>query len=133
MFRALSDTLLDAVSDKSWKHWHICIIKFSYFQNVLLVSSNLPKNQRNLSRISALAKNKGTLHHQLEDYIFDSLTLLFWFGLFLQAGAEILEKISLVFWKIWRHQKDILEWNLLSFCCLLAAFLMSFCMHNLKT
>ena len=62
------------------------------------MSSNLPKNQRNLSRISALAKNKGTLHHQLEDYIFDSLTLLFWFKLFLEAKAEILEKNSLVFW-----------------------------------
>ena len=27
----------------------------------------------------------------------------------LEARAEILEKISLVFWKIWRYQKDILK------------------------
>ena len=33
----------------------------------------------------------------------------FWFDLFLEARAEILEKISLVFWEIWRHQKDILK------------------------
>ena len=40
------------------------------------------------------------------------MTLLhyfFWFDLFLEARAEILEKKSLVFWKIWRHQKDILQ------------------------
>ena len=30
-------------------------------------------------------------------FYFDSLTLLFWFDLFLEARAEILEKISLVF------------------------------------
>ena len=34
---------------------------------------------------------------------------IFWFYLFLEAKAEILEKISLVFWEIWRHQKDILK------------------------
>ena len=34
---------------------------------------------------------------------------VFWFDLFLEARAEILEKNSLVFWKkIW-HQKDILK------------------------
>ena len=33
----------------------------------------------------------------------------FLFDLFLEARAEILEKISLVVWKIWRHQKDILK------------------------
>ena len=27
----------------------------------------------------------------------------------LEARAEILEKILLVFWEIWRHQKDILK------------------------
>ena len=31
--------------------------------------------------------------------------VVFWFDLFLEARAEILEKISLVFW----HQKDILK------------------------
>ena len=35
--------------------------------------------------------------------------LFFWFNLFLEARAEILENVLLVFWKIWRHQKDILE------------------------
>ena len=45
----------------------------------------------------------------MEDFI---LTLLvkyttFLFDLFLEAMEEILEKISLVFWEIWRHLKDI--------------------------
>ena len=42
-------------------------------------------------------------------FYFDSPTLLLWFDLFLEARAEILEKISLVSWEIWRHQKDILK------------------------
>ena len=33
----------------------------------------------------------------------------FWFDLFLEARVEILEKIPLVFWEIWRHQKDSLK------------------------
>ena len=37
------------------------------------------------------------------------MPLFFWFDLFLEARAEILKKISLVLWKIWRHQKDILK------------------------
>ena len=37
------------------------------------------------------------------------MPLFFWFDLFLEARAEILEKVSLVFWEIWRHQKDILK------------------------
>ena len=35
--------------------------------------------------------------------------LVFRFDLFLEARAEILEKKSLVFWKICRHQKHILK------------------------
>ena len=35
--------------------------------------------------------------------------LFFWFDLFLKARAEILEKISRIFWEIWRDQKDILK------------------------
>ena len=31
----------------------------------------------------------------------------FWFGLFLEARADILTKISLGYWSIWRHKKDI--------------------------
>ena len=42
-------------------------------------------------------------------FYFDSLTLLFWFDLFLEARAEILKKNSLFFWEIWRQQKDILK------------------------
>ena len=46
-------------------------------------------------------KNKGTLYHYLiGGFYFDSLAQLFKFDLFLEARAEILEKISLVFWKI---------------------------------
>ena len=33
--------------------------------------------------------------------------IIFWFNLFLEARAEILTKLSLIFWSIWRHQKDI--------------------------
>ena len=39
------------------------------------------------------------------------ITLLFLFDLFLEARAEILEKISLVFWKKFWHQKNILKWT----------------------
>ena len=70
------------------------------------------KNNEFFSRISALAskkrsnqKNKGTLYRWLEDLI---LTLLRYF-FDLEARAEILEKNLLFFWKIWRHQKDILK------------------------
>ena len=56
------------------------------------------------SKMKSNKKDKGILYHW---FYFDSLTLIFWFDLFLEAMAEILEKISLVFWKIWRHQKDI--------------------------
>ena len=34
---------------------------------------------------------------------------IFLFDLFLEARAEILEKNSLVFWKILRHKKEILK------------------------
>ena len=37
--------------------------------------------------------------------------LYFWFGLFLEARVEILTKISLFLWSIWRHQKDHFEIN----------------------
>ena len=56
-------------------------------------------------RISALAskkrlnKKKGTLYH----YDFNLTPLSY----FLEARAEILTKISLVFLAIWRHQKDM--------------------------
>ena len=35
--------------------------------------------------------------------------IIFLIDLFLEARAEILEKISLFFWEIWRHQKDLLK------------------------
>ena len=37
------------------------------------------------------------------------MPLFFWFDLFLEARAEILEKILLVFWKKFWRQKDILK------------------------
>ena len=37
------------------------------------------------------------------------MPLFFWFDLFLEARAEILENFSLIFWEIWKHQKDILK------------------------
>ena len=71
---------------------------------------------KKISRISALAskkrsnqKNKGTLYRKLEDFILTLLHYFFWFDLFLEARAEILEIFSLVFWsKLW-HQTDILN------------------------
>ena len=47
--------------------------------------------------------------HVIGGFYFDSRTLFFLLDFFLEARAEILEKISLVFWEIWRHQKDILK------------------------
>ena len=81
------------------------------------MSSNLPKNQQIFfSRISAQAskkrsnqKNKGTYTTNWRILFWLLRTLLFWFDLFLEARVEILEKVSLVFWEIWRHQKDILK------------------------
>ena len=35
--------------------------------------------------------------------------IVFWYDLFLEDRAEILEKMSLFFGEIWRHQKDILK------------------------
>ena len=45
----------------------------------------------------------------IRGFYFDSLTLLFWFDLFIEARADILEIISLVFWKIWKQQNNILK------------------------
>ena len=72
-----------------------------------------PKIHEIFSRISALAstkrsnqKNKGTLHPGI---LFDSLTLLFLFDLFVEARAEILENFLLVFLSKGWHQKDNLK------------------------
>ena len=47
--------------------------------------------------------------------------------LLLKARAEILTKISLFFWSIWRHQKDISKLTDLYHCyCLLRYFLKKF-------
>jgi hypothetical protein len=83
----------------------ILFLKVSQFQNVLLVSSNLPKNQRIFFKDFC-----PSLWKEVKSgwFYFDSLTLLFWFNIFLEARAEILKKL-LVFWEIWRHQKDILK------------------------
>ena len=72
--------------------------KDSYFQNVLLMSSNLQKKPEFFSRISALASKKRT--NKLEEFLLTLTLTLFWFDLFLEARADILEKILLVFWKI---------------------------------
>ena len=66
------------------------------------------KTNEIFSRISALASKKRW-NQKNKGFYFDSLTLLFWFDLFLEPRAEILEKKMLGFWEIWRHQKDILK------------------------
>jgi hypothetical protein len=67
------------------------------------------KTNESFSRISALAskkrsnqKNRGTCHliPLIGGFYFDSLTLFFLFDLFLEARAEILEKLLLIFWEI---------------------------------
>ena len=74
------------------------------------------KTNEFFSRISALASKKRsnkwkirTFHTTNWKFCFDYLKLLFWFDPFLEARAEILENISLFFWKILRHKKDILK------------------------
>ena len=54
----------------------------------------------NSNKRSNLKQNEGTLYCYLEDFYFDSLTLLFSFDLFREAIAEILTKFMLVFWSI---------------------------------
>ena len=39
----------------------------------------------------------------------NKVPLFFLFNLLLEARAEILEKIPLIFWKMWKNQKDILK------------------------
>ena len=73
----------------SWRH--------RFFQNT----------NRIFVRISALASSlkwgqiKKYRHFipLIRGFYFDSLTLLFWFDLFLEARAEILTKFLLVFWE----------------------------------
>ena len=52
-------------------------------------------------RISALATK------EVEPKKIKGPLFYFLFDLFLEARAEILTKISLVFWSIWRHQNNI--------------------------
>ena len=56
--------------------------------------------------------DKRWLDAHFESFLFHyycKVPLFFWFDLFLEARADILEKISLFFGEIWRHQKDILK------------------------
>ena len=47
---------------------------------------------------------------------FDSFTLFFWFDLFLETRAEILEKFLFVFWEIWRHKEHFeIKWDFVAF------------------
>ena len=75
------------------------------------------KTNEILVRTSALASKKrpnqkklSTSYHQLDDYIL-TLTLLFWFHLFLEARVEIPTKFLLVFWSIWKDSKGDFEIN----------------------
>ena len=72
------------------------------------VSSNLPKQQQKKSRISALALKRGLIKRVLYTANWLSYTTFFIWP-FLEAIAEILEKIYLVSWEILRHKKDILK------------------------
>ena len=86
-------------------------LKVSYSQKGILVSSNLPKNEPNIRRISAPVskkrsnhKSKGTLSHKIasnEGLISDIKDLYFLrTDLFLEARVEILTKTLLVIWYI---------------------------------
>ena len=99
----------------SWilsNHLAQCSLKVSWFWNVLFVSSNRPKHQQSFGKDffsshlkEVESKKYGHFIPLIWWFYFDSLTLLFliW-PLF---WAEILTKIWLFFWSIWRHQKDI--------------------------
>ena len=64
-----------------------------------MVSSNLKKKPEKFSGISKKRSNKkGTFLPLIGGFSYDSLTLLFWFDLFLETGANILEKKLLGFW-----------------------------------
>ena len=74
------------------------------------------KPTRLFSSISGLAskkevksKKQGHFIPLIGGFYFDYLISLFWFDLFLEVTAEILEKKSWIFVEIWRHQKDILK------------------------
>ena len=51
----------------------------------------------------------SSLYCYSEDFILTLLYHFFIFDLVLEARAEILEKISLSFGEVWKHQKDILK------------------------
>ena len=86
-------------SKTSWSFWLV----WRYYA-ILLTKFNLQAQRGQI--FYEVAYEVKT---QIGGFYFDSLSLLFWFDLFLEPRVEILEKISLVFWKIWRHQKDILR------------------------
>ena len=93
----------------SQRIWPNCALKVSWFQNNLLVSSNLQKIQRNFSRISALASKRGS-NQKIRALYTANWRILFWL-LHLFLGQKSWKNYSLVFWKIWRHQKNIFEIN----------------------
>ena len=59
----------------------------------------LKKNPKNfLGFLKRGQIKKGTFLPLIGGFSYDSLTLLFWFDLFLETGANILEKKLLGFW-----------------------------------
>ena len=60
-----------------------------------------------ITYLTLASKKRSNQKSSVKKKSSNKVPLFFWFGLFLEARAEILTKILLVFWSIWRHQKDI--------------------------
>ena len=69
----------------------------------------IPQNLKKISHHFDTCTNKGQLISKHPFGVKKPTKLLFLIDFFLEARAEILEKISLVFWKTFWHQKDILK------------------------
>ena len=69
------------------------------------------KTNESFVRISTLASKSRSNQKSsvIESKQNHPINALFLFQLFLEAWEEILTKILLVLWSIWRHQKDILK------------------------
>ena len=80
----------------------------------VIVSTKIPSKSFNgfCTSLQIKVKSKNVPYKIICDYIKEKnnkCLCLFLILLFLEARTEFLTKISLVFWSIYRHQKDILK------------------------
>ena len=82
-------------------------LKVSQFQNVLLVSSNLPKNQQKIFQDFCPSLQKSSVRGSKENPPISGIKCSYFFLIWPLFQGRNPRKILLVFLKIWRHQKDI--------------------------